>query len=289
MTESNVLFEVSQGVATLTLNDAARLNPLTTELLRDSMAALQRVHEERDIRVLVLTAKGRGFCVGADLTALGAVGHGAATAAAGAATDVGAKLSEIHAPATGLATAVGDLMEQGGNPFVTALRELPVPVLCAINGVLAGGGVGVALAADVTIAARSAYFYLPFVPALGLVPDMGSAWFLQRAVGRSRALALSLLGERLSAEQAMQWGLIWSCVDDAELAAETQRIATRLAALPAHSALETRALFDHAEAARLPEQLRYEAERQRELITGPAFAEGLAAFAAKRKPMFNSR
>ena len=271
MTEPSVLFEVNQGVATLTLNDAARLNPLTTELLRDGLAALQRVREVRDIRVLVLTAKGRGFCVGADLTALGAV-----TQSAGA-------------PATGLAAAVGALMEQGGNPFVTALRELPVPVLCAINGVVAGGGVGIALAADVIIAARSAYFYLPFVPALGLVPDMGSAWFLQRAVGRSRALALSLLGERLSAEQALQWGLIWSCVDDAELASATQRIAARLAALPAHSALETRALFDHAEAARLPEQLRYEAERQREQIAGPAFAEGLAAFAARRKPVFNSR
>lgn len=158
-----------------------------------------------------------------------------------------------------------------------------------MQGPAAGGGVGVALAADIVIAARSAYFMLPFVPALGLVPDLGSAWFMPRAIGMARSVGLALLGERLSAEQAAQWGLIWACVDDAALANETARVAARLAALPAHGIVETRALFAAAATNDFARQLAYERDRQRELIERKCFAEGVSAFLGKRRPVFAGR
>jgi 2-(1,2-epoxy-1,2-dihydrophenyl)acetyl-CoA isomerase len=139
------------------------------------------------------------------------------------------------------------------------------------------------------VAGRSAYFYLPFVPALGIVPDMGASWLLPRLVGPARAMGLSLLGERLSAEKAAEWGLIWACVDDAALQGEAHQLALRLAALPAHAIQEMRALQAASERNSLPEQLALEAHRQGELIDGESFAEGLAAFQGKRKPVFKPR
>lgn len=260
------------GIATLTLDDGDRLNPLSPALLEDALAALQRVRDDRSVRVLVLAANGRGFCAGADLAAMG---------------EALAQPRVASAPSLGEQTA--QLMDEGGNVLVQALRALPVPVVCAMHGAVAGGGVGVVLAADVVVAARSAYFYLPFAPALGLVPDMGCTWFMQRAVGRTRSLGLTLLGDRLAAEQAERWGLVWACVDDAALAAEVGRVAARLASMPAHAVAEARALHDHAESASLASQLDYERERQRELIDGPAFAEGVRAFLERRRPVFAGR
>ena len=148
---------------------------------------------------------------------------------------------------------------------------------------------GVALAADIVVAAQSAYFYLPFMPRLGIVPDLGSTWFLQRSAGRARVVGLSLLGDRLTAQQALDWGLIWACVQDDQLAEQAQALAQRLAQLPAHAAQEIRRTYDHAEGATLPEQLHYEASRQRELIDRPEFAEGVRAFLEKREPKFPPR
>lgn len=264
---SLVRYAVADGVATLTLDDPVRLNPLTMPLLQAALQALQQVHDDRSVRVLVLQGAGRGFCSGADLSTFSAGDVSAAQRA----------------------EAVSDLLEHGGGPLVLALNALPVPVLCAVQGAVAGGGVGLALAADVVIAARSAFFYLPFVPALGLVPDMGAAWFIQRALGPARAKALTLLGDRLGAEQAAAWGLIWACVDDDRLADETARLAARLAALPAHAAVETRALLREAAAHELPAQLDLERQRQRALVAGEAFEEGLQAFLQKRRPQFPRR
>ena len=267
-----VQYRVDDGVATLTFDDPERMNPLSPALLRDALAALQQVRGDRSVRVLVMAASGRGFCSGADLGAMGRTLS---------------QPPEPGAPSLGEQTA--QLMAEGGNVFVQALRTLPVPVVCAMHGAVAGGGVGVVLAADIVVAARSAYFYLPFAPALGLVPDMGCTWFMQRAVGRTRSLGLTLLGDKLSAEQAERWGLIWTCVDDAALAAEVGRIASRLAALPAHAVAEARALHDHAETAALPAQLDHERERQRELIDRAEFAEGVLAFLERRRPAFAGR
>lgn len=266
-----VLFDVQGGVATLTLNDPQRLNPMSMPLLQAGLAALQRVHDEPAIRVLVLAANGRGFCAGADLAELGRV----------------AAARRDGEPTVG--DQVADLMTHGGNPLVLALRNLPVPVIARVHGVVAGGGVGLALAADIVVAARSACFVLPFVPALGLVPDMGAAWFMHRALGPARCAALTLLGDRLGAEQAAAWGLIWSCVDDDGLDAEVQRFATRLAALPGHAAAEVRALMRGLDGRTLAEQLEHERDRQRELVDREAFAEGLSAFLHKRPPVFRGR
>jgi 2-(1,2-epoxy-1,2-dihydrophenyl)acetyl-CoA isomerase len=273
--ETGVLFEVDEGgIATLTLNEPDRLNPITTAIQQGCLDALQRVRDDKSIRALILTAKGKAFCVGADLTQL-------AQWASGEGEGESVQLS--------LGQQVGHVMAQSGNPIIEGLSTLPVPVVCAINGPAVGGGFGLALAGDIVIAARSAYFYLPFVPALGLVPDMGASWRLPRAVGSARAMGMALLGERVSGEQAADWGLIWACTDDDKLGALALKTARRMAALPAHSALETRALLQAAGRNSLAQQLDLEIIRQTDLIDGESFAEGLAAFIGKRPASFKPR
>ncbi|HSV78131.1 MAG TPA: enoyl-CoA hydratase-related protein [Ramlibacter sp.] len=251
----------AEGIATLTLNLPDKLNPLSDALQHALREALASVGDDPRVRVLVLTGAGRAFSAGADL--------------AGVETEPAALRQ------------AADRLEQLTNPLIQALHTLPVPVLAVVNGPAVGGGAGLALAADIVIAARSAYFYLPFMPALGIVPDLGTSWQLPRAIGRARSLGLSLLGTRLSAEQACRWGLIWDCVDDALLAEEARSLARRLAQLPGHAAPELRALHAASAANELPGQLAYEAARQRELIQGEAFAEGLRAFREKRPPAFD--
>ncbi|MDR7093086.1 enoyl-CoA hydratase-related protein [Hydrogenophaga laconesensis] len=270
MTQPFVLYAVEQGIATLTLNDGARMNPLGDEIAAALASAIGRVREDGSVQAVVLTAQGRAFCAGADLPCY---------------------MARLERPEPGqsLGQYVGELMEAKVNPLILALRELPVPVVCAINGVAAGGGFGLALAGDVVLAARSAYFYLPFFPALGAVPDMGASWALPRAVGRARALGLALTGDKLAAQKAADWGLIWDCVEDDQLQAEAQRMARQLAALPAHAIQEARALFAAAETHTLEQQLRLERERQEVLIDGESFAEGVRAFVERRKPVFRRR
>ncbi len=257
-----VRYGVAQGIATLVLDDPGRLNPIAPELVDAALGALAELRADASVRVLVLTGSGRAFSAGADLQELAAT------------------------PAAERGATVEALMREYGHRLLRELRELPVPVVCAVNGAAAGGGVGLALSADIVVAARSAYFYLPFVPALGLVPDMGAAWFMRRALGDARAVALALLGDRLTAEQAAQWGLVWRCVDDAALATEVDALAQRLARLPAHAIAEVRALFRAASSPSLDELLRYESERQGVLAGQPAFEEGLAAFLQRRPPNF---
>jgi len=258
---------MGEGVATITLAMPARLNPLALPMQRRMLELLAGIHQDRSVRALVVTGEGAAFCVGADLQAM-RPGAG---------------------DARPFADATADLMAGVSNPLILALRELPVPTLAAVNGAVAGAGVGLALACDIVIAARSAYFYLPFMSRLGIVPDLGTTWFLPRLVGRARASALTLLGERLPAEEAAQWGLIAKAVEDDGFPAAVREAANRLAALPAHAALETRRVYDAAEANGLAAQLRHEAERQRELLGGEAFAEGVTAFLGKRAPAFNGR
>lgn len=270
MSDASVLFELDDGVAVATLNEADRLNPLSESLQAGLLAAIARVRDDRSIRALVLTGRGRGFCCGADLK------------------DLGRRAAQMP-PGDSLGRYVGRMMAQSGNPIVLGLRTLPVPVVCAINGAAAGGGLGLALAGDLVVAARSAFFYAPFVPALGIVPDMGSAWAAMRTVGRARAMGLMLTGRRLSAEDAVRWGLIWDCVDDEALHAGALSLARELAALPAHAIEETRALLDAAERNGIGQQLDYERQRQQVLIDGESFAEGVRAFVERRQPRFGGR
>lgn len=266
MSEQPLLLEQRHGeVLVLSLNIPSRLNPIARPLQQALRARLAALREDRGVAALVLTGAGKAFCVGADLSSTG-----------GDAQAGGGSLGERSFA----------VMESLSNRIIEDLRTLPQPVVCAVNGPAAGAGVGIALAGDIVLAARSAYFYLPFMPRLGIVPDLGTTWFLERLVGRARAVGLSLLGDRLSAEQAAQWGLIWACVEDEALATQALAVAQRLAKLPAHAAREIRAAYDAAARHTLVEQMRYEASRQRELLDGPAFAEGVRAFLEKREPVF---
>ena len=278
--ESSLRYERDGDVAILSLHVPTRLNPLTHDIQRGLREHLARMCDEGRVRALVLTGTGKAFCVGADLSSMGAAGVGAAGVGAAGTGAAGAD----DGPSLGQRTADG--MAALSNRLIADIRALPFPVVSAVNGPTAGAGVGLALSADVVVAARSAYFYLPFMPRLGIVPDLGTTWFLERCIGRARSVALSLLGDRLSAEQAAQWGLIWACVDDAVLRQEALAIAQRLARLPAHAAREIRQAYESAGRVSLPEQLHYEAERQRELIDRPEFSEGVKAFREKREPVF---
>ena len=263
---ATVLWEAKDGVATLTLNLPAKLNPIALDLQHELRAALARVREDRGVRAVVLTGAGKAFCVGADLSAM--------------------RPPEANET---LGDQTAKWMQSVSNPLIEELRALPVPVVCAVNGAAAGAGVGLALAGDVTIAAKSAYFYLSFLPKLGIVPDLGCTWIIPRLVGPARAMGMSLLDERLGAERAAQWGLIWVCVEDDLLLLEAQQLAQRLARLPAHAVIEARRAFEASARHTLREQLHYESERQRELLNRPSFAEGVAAFLQKRAPEFPGR
>ncbi|SEL22809.1 2-(1,2-epoxy-1,2-dihydrophenyl)acetyl-CoA isomerase [Roseateles sp. YR242] len=256
-------------VALLRMVNSARMNPLTDQLQRELLAHLDAVATDTSLRALVLTGEGRAFCVGADL----------------------ASMARVPANGRTLGQETGELMRKGTNPLVLALRRLPVPVVVALNGAAAGAGVGLALAGDLTIASMDAYFLMPFLPRLGIVPDMGSSWFLERRVGRARAMGLALLGDRLDGPTAAAWGLIWACdaADGAALDSQALALATRLAQAPAHAVQEARALFDAAASQALPEQLAYEADRQELLIDREAFREGATAFVERREPRFPRR
>lgn len=266
MKQSAVLLEIDDAVATISLNDGERMSPLGDEMIDGMTEAVSQVRRDRSVRTLILTGRGRGFCVGADLAHYRGL------------------IDQPRADRT-LGQYVGDLMERM-NPVVQALRELPVPVVCAVNGPAAGGGVGLALAGDLVVAAKSSYFYLPFFPSLGAVPDMGATWTLPRAIGRARALGISLTGEKLPAQTAQEWGLIWACVEDERLEVESRRLARRLAAMPRHAILEARAIFAAAETNTLAQQLDLERARQMELVDGESFAEGVRAFSERRQPDF---
>src|SRR5579883_2169132 len=263
MSYQTILFEVSEGIARLTLNRPERLNSFNTLMLsevQDALAALQR---EASARVLVLTGAGRGFCAGQDL-------GDRVVAAGGAPPDLGASI------------------ERGYKPLILALRGLPLPVIAAVNGVAAGAGANIALACDLVIAAKSASFVQAFCR-LGLVPDSGGTWFLPRLVGHARAMGLALLGERLSAELAAEWGLIWRCVDDQALASTVEELARALAAAPTRGLARTKEALLASWRHSLEQQLDLERDFQRELGTSADYREGVAAFIEKRAPRFTGR
>src|SRR5271166_5808560 len=205
MPYESILFSVERGIARLTLNRPDKLNSFNTQMHAEVRSALSTLGAS-DARVLVLTGAGRGFCAGQDL--------GDRAVAPGA-----------------QAVDLGDSIDRYYKPLVLALHQLPMPVIAAVNGVAAGAGANIALACDLVIAARSASFVQAFAK-LGLLPDSGGTWTLPRLVGNARALGLTLLGDKLPAEQAAAWGMIWRCVEDAEFAAAVDALAQQLAAAP---------------------------------------------------------
>jgi 2-(1,2-epoxy-1,2-dihydrophenyl)acetyl-CoA isomerase len=263
MTYGTILFAEDGAVATITLNRPDKLNSFTAQMHGELHEAIARVRAGGRARCLVLTGAGRGFCAGQDLS-------DRVMGADQAPPDLGHTLATLY------------------NPLVMSLRALEMPVVCAVNGVAAGAGANLALACDIVLAARSASFIEAFCR-LGLVPDAGGTYALPRLVGIARAMGLAMLGDKLTAEQAAQWGLIWKVVDDDKLAAETDALARHLAAQPTRGlALIKRAI--HASAGNtLERQLALEAELQREAGRSDDYREGVAAFMAKRPPSFTGR
>ena len=263
MSYEQIRYEKSGGIARITLNRPDRLNSFTAQMHRELREALDDVRSVGEVRVLLLTGEGRGFCAGQDLSDR-AVDPGDAP------VDLGASIEENY------------------RPLVLGLRALPLPVVCAVTGVAAGAGANIALACDVVVAARSASFIQAF-SRIGLVPDSGGTFFLPRLVGAARAIGLALTGEKLSAEQAAAWGLIWKCVDDGELPATTEALLTQFAQAPTRGlAAIKRALYASATNT-LEAQLDLERDLQRELGYGADYREGVAAFLEKRPPQFTGR
>jgi len=256
-------------VAVITHSNDAKMNALSGEFQQGTRTFLAQVRKDASIAAVIFTAEGRAFCAGADLSQR--TGHSQ--------PDDGLSMGE----------RASEMMQAVSNRLIMDFQELPVPVVCAINGAAAGAGVGLALAGDVTLAAESAYFYLPFLPRLGIVPDLGTTWFLESRLGRARTMGLSLLGEKLSARKAADWGLIWDCVPNADLAERAMQTAQRLAKLPPSAVLEARRAQDAAAHNTLYAQLHYEASRQRDLVGAPNFLEGARAFMEKREPAFTPR
>lgn len=264
MSEQAILQSIEGGVATLTLNRPQALNALNRGLIEALRTALAGLATDSSVRALIITGAGRGFCAGADLANNGYQDGTARTPGAGI----------LHS------------MEIGYNPLVSDLHHFPKPIVVAVNGIAAGGGVGLALSGDVVIAAQSASFVQVFGPRLGLVPDMGCTWFLPRLVGRARARALALTGERLTADTAAAWGLIWKAVPDAELMAEAAGLGARLAAGPTQAFARIKELLDLAPFNTLDTQLALERRVQGQLGDTPDFIEGVTAFLQKRDPKF---
>ncbi|MEX0959626.1 MAG: enoyl-CoA hydratase-related protein, partial [Burkholderiales bacterium] len=180
---------------------------------------------------------------------------------------------------------LGASIDNNYKPFVLALRSLPIPVIAAVNGVAAGAGASLALACDVVVAARSASFVQAFCR-LGLVPDAGGSYFLTRSLGAPRAMGLALFGDKLPAEQAADWGLIWKCVDDDELMPTVRELAARLAGGPTRGYARTKQAIYAAENHLLEQQIDLERDFQRELGRSRDYREGVDAFLARRAPQF---
>ena len=263
MAFETILFSIESGAARLTLNRPERLNSFTVKMHEEIAEALISIEAEPSVRTLLITGAGRGFCAGQDLS-------DRAVAPDGAPPDL------------------GESVEKRYNPLIRRLTNLPMPVICAVNGVAAGAGASLAFASDIVIAAKSAKFIMSFAN-IGLVPDSGSSWALPRLAGQARALGLALTGDPLPAETAAEWGIIWRCVDDDKLAGDADAMIARFANAPTRGLAETKKLIRTAFTRPLNDQLDLERDRMRELGRSDDYREGVDAFLNKRKPQFKGR
>lgn len=258
-----VLQSLNAGVLQLTLNRPDKLNSFNEEMHLALRAGIQRAHDDAEVRAVLLTGSGRGFCAGQDL---------------------GDRDPRKGGPAPDL----GHTLDTFYNPTLRLIRALEKPVVCAVNGVAAGAGANIAFACDIVLAARSAKFIQAFAK-IGLVPDAGGTWNLARILGEPRAKALALTAEPLPAEKAADWGLIWKAIDDADLMAEAVALATSLAAGPTLGLGLTKRLIQAAATTTLDEQLDLERDCQRTAGRSADYAEGVTAFLEKRKPEFRGQ
>ena len=246
------------GVLKITLNRPDVLNAFTAEMHRQLVGAFREARDEA-VRAIVVTGAGRGFCVGQDLNEFGE-----------AARDIAGRLRTNY------------------HPTIRAVRSLEKPVIAAVNGPAAGAGLSFACACDLRVAAEDATFVPAFIN-IGLVPDMGGTFFVRRLLGTQRAFEWMTSGRRLSAAEALDWGLVSEVVPDDRLAARAAEWAAELAALPTRGIGLSKRLFDHAEQTTLEEQLELEAQLQAAATQTDDFREGVAAFLEKREPRFEGR
>lgn len=263
MSFETIEFAIEEGVAALALNRPNSLNSFNVRMHEEVRDALERVEHEPAVRCLLITGRGRGFCAGQDL-------------------------SDRSVSADDARPDLGHSIETYYNPLVRRLRALRIPVVCAVNGIAAGAGANIALACDIVLAARSAAFIQAFCK-IGLLPDSGGTWMLPRLVGRARAAGLAMLGDKLSAEQAAQWGLIWKVVDDEALESEALSLARHLATQPTQGLAYIKQALDTAWDNDLDTQLDVERDLQRAAGLTDDYREGVAAFMEKRPPKFKGR
>ncbi len=263
MTFETIEFTVEDGLARLTLNRPDKLNSFNTQMHEEVRAAIKAVQRDDSIRCLLISGNGRGFCAGQDLS------------------------DRAVAPDDEVPD-LGESLEKNYNPLIRSLATMEKPVVCAVNGVAAGAGANIALACDIVLAAESARFIQSFCN-IGLVPDSGGTWTLPRLAGRARALGMALLGDKISARQAEDWGLIWKCIDDDELQDEALRLGRHLATRPTRGlGLIKRAMLA-SEQNSLDAQLDLERDLQRLAGRSEDYREGVGAFMQKRDPEFKGR
>ena len=259
----SIKVDVTEGIATLTLNRPERLNSFTVAMHGEVRAALDGIAANRLIRCFVLTGAGRGFCAGQDLS-------DRAVTPDAEGVDLGASIENYY------------------KPLLQRLRALPMPTIAAVNGVAAGAGANIPFACDLVYAAQTASFIQSFSK-LGLVPDCGGTWWLPRLIGPARAMGLTLLGEKLTATQAADWGLIWRCVEDDELMPTVKTVALQLAAGPTRGYVRTRQAIDAAMLLPFDGALDVERDYQRELGRSNDYREGVSAFTEKRAAHFTGQ
>jgi 2-(1,2-epoxy-1,2-dihydrophenyl)acetyl-CoA isomerase len=257
---SSVLTACDAGIMRVTLNRPEKLNAFDVEMAQAAREAFDEAARDEQVRVVVLTGSGRAFSAGQDLAEPG-VAPG---------SDLGATIERCY------------------SPLIRAMRALPKPIVARVNGVAAGAGANLAFASDIVVAARSASFIESF-SRIGLLPDSGGTWMLPRLFGQARAVALAMLGERISAEQAHAWGAIWDVVDDDKLDEACDMLVSTLAQAPTRALGAIKAAFDAGWTSTLDAALDRERELQRMLGATRDYSEGVAAFGAKRKPEFEGR
>ncbi|MEM8496819.1 MAG: 2-(1,2-epoxy-1,2-dihydrophenyl)acetyl-CoA isomerase PaaG [Pseudomonadota bacterium] len=260
MSFENIEFGIEAGVATLVLNRPDTLNSFTVAMHEEVQAAMKATRTDPSVRCLLITGAGRGFCAGQDLN------------------DRAVKVTDEKPD-------LGESVEKYYNPLIRGIMSLDKPVICAVNGIAAGAGASIALACDIVLAARSAAFAQVFCK-IGLIPDSGGTFNLPRAIGLPRAKGLALLGEKISAEKAEAWGMIWQVVDDEELMAEATKLAAHLATQPTRGLATAKSLLNQSFSTAMDEQVECEKQAMRTLGQSNDYQEGVAAFMEKRKPSF---
>ena len=259
---THIQWEVDQGIARLTLNRPDKMNSFHADMHAEMRDALDRIQTDQAVRVLVITGAGRGFCAGQDLA------------------DPEVRFTPGETPPD-----LGDVVERQYKPLIMRLSHLRVPTIAAVNGVAAGAGASLALACDMVIATHSASFILPFAK-IGLIPDTGCSWQLPHRIGQARALGLAMTGNKLSAQKAAEWGMIWEAVADDVFLTSVQTLAQQLATMPTKALVRTRQAMQLANTHTLEAHLSYEGMLMRELGQSSDYVEGVCAFLEKRTPRF---